>query len=183
MRDCRNGTPKCNSLYHMSFGNDRNYQENVSKIKTLYRDFLGGRWYSIKGTGWLRLIGSFKSQVSFAKEPHKRDLYSPKKPMILRSLLIVATPYPALLSVFCDSCVCVSKHVLESVCCLYVKQRQYVCACVLVCNCVCMYRCVYVDVCGCVVTCICGCVVTCTNKTTKIADFHDLISQVGACKS
>ena len=28
------------------------------------------------GMGWLRLIGSLKLQVSFAKEPHKRDLYS-----------------------------------------------------------------------------------------------------------
>ena len=28
--------------------------------------------------GWLRLVGSFKSQVSFAKEPYKRD-YSAKE--------------------------------------------------------------------------------------------------------
>ena len=43
--------------------------------------------------GWLRLVGSLKLQVSFAKEPYKRDLYSAKGPIIFRSLLIVATPY------------------------------------------------------------------------------------------
>ena len=31
--------------------------------------------------------------VTFAKEPYKRDGILQKRPMILRSLLIVATPY------------------------------------------------------------------------------------------
>ena len=35
----------------------------------------------------------FKLKVSFAKEPHKRDYILQKRPMISRSLLIVATPY------------------------------------------------------------------------------------------
>jgi len=43
--------------------------------------------------GWLRLVGSLKLQVSFAKEPCKRDYILQKRPVILRSLLIVATPY------------------------------------------------------------------------------------------
>ena len=43
--------------------------------------------------GWLRLVGSLKSQVSFAKEPHKRDYILQKRPVILRSLQIVAAPY------------------------------------------------------------------------------------------
>ena len=43
--------------------------------------------------GWLRLVGSFKLQVSFAKEPYKRDYILQKRPIILRRLLIVATPY------------------------------------------------------------------------------------------
>jgi len=43
--------------------------------------------------GWLRLVGSFKLQVSFAKEPCKRDNTLQKRPRILRSLLTVATPY------------------------------------------------------------------------------------------
>ena len=43
--------------------------------------------------GWLRLVGSSKLEVSFAKEPYKKDYILQKRPMILRSLLIVATPY------------------------------------------------------------------------------------------
>ena len=39
--------------------------------------------------GWLRLVGSSKFHVSFAKEPCKRDEILQKKPIILRSLLIV----------------------------------------------------------------------------------------------
>ena len=43
--------------------------------------------------GWLRLVGSLKLLVFFAKEPYKRDNILQKRPIILRSLLIVATPY------------------------------------------------------------------------------------------
>ena len=50
-------------------------------------------WYPYACMGWLRLVGSLKLQVSFVKEPYKRDLYSSKRPIILRRLLIVATPY------------------------------------------------------------------------------------------
>jgi len=42
--------------------------------------------------GWLQVVGSLKIYVFFAKEPYKRDLYSAKRPIILKSLLIVATP-------------------------------------------------------------------------------------------
>jgi len=42
---------------------------------------------------WLRLVGSLKLQVSSSKEPYKRDYILQKRPIILRSLLIVATPY------------------------------------------------------------------------------------------
>jgi len=42
--------------------------------------------------GWLRFVGFLKWWVSFAKEPYKRDCILQKRPMILRSLLIVATP-------------------------------------------------------------------------------------------
>jgi len=41
---------------------------------------------------WLRLVGSLKLQVSFAKEPYKREDILQKRPIILRSVLIVATP-------------------------------------------------------------------------------------------
>jgi len=43
--------------------------------------------------GWRRLVGSIKSQVSFAKELYKRDDILEKRSIILKSLLIVATPY------------------------------------------------------------------------------------------
>jgi len=42
--------------------------------------------------GWLRLVGTLKLQVSFAKEPYKRDYILQKKLIIVRSLPIVATP-------------------------------------------------------------------------------------------
>jgi len=44
--------------------------------------------------GWLRLVGSLKLYVSFAKVPYERDYILQKRPIILRSLLIVATAYP-----------------------------------------------------------------------------------------
>jgi len=45
--------------------------------------------------GWLRLVGSIKVQVCFAKEPYKRDYVLQKRPIILSILLTVATPYRA----------------------------------------------------------------------------------------
>jgi len=42
--------------------------------------------------GWLRLVESLKTQVSFAKEPYKRDYILQKRPRFLRSLLIIDTP-------------------------------------------------------------------------------------------
>jgi len=47
---------------------------------------------SYLGMAWLRLLGSVELQVSFAKEPCKRDCILQKQTIILRSLLIVATP-------------------------------------------------------------------------------------------
>ena len=44
---------------------------------------------------WLRLVGSIKLYVFFAKEPYKRDCILQKRLMILSSLLTVATPYHA----------------------------------------------------------------------------------------
>jgi len=35
-----------------------------------------------KNMGWLRLVGSIKLQVSFAKEPYKRDAILQKRPII-----------------------------------------------------------------------------------------------------
>jgi len=43
--------------------------------------------------GLLRLLGSIKLWVSFAKEPYKRDYILQKRPINLSILLTVATPY------------------------------------------------------------------------------------------
>jgi len=43
--------------------------------------------------GWLRLVGTLKLQVYFAKESYKRNDILQKRPIIFRSLLSVATPY------------------------------------------------------------------------------------------
>jgi len=43
--------------------------------------------------GWLRLVGSLKLQVSFAEYRLFYRALLQKRPVILRSLLIVATPY------------------------------------------------------------------------------------------
>jgi len=45
--------------------------------------------------GWLRLVGSLKLYVSFAKQSYKRDNMLQKRPAILGSLLIVSTSYNA----------------------------------------------------------------------------------------
>jgi len=59
----------------------------------------------VEGMGWLRLVGSVELHVSFAKEPYKRDYILQKRPVILRSLLIVATAY--VYSRYTDSYVCI----------------------------------------------------------------------------
>ena len=56
--------------------------------------------------GWLRLVGSLKFQVSFAKEPYKRDDILGKRRMILRSLLIVAAQYNGLCNELCRAIGC-----------------------------------------------------------------------------
>jgi len=59
--------------------------------------------------GWLRLVGSLKLQVSFAKESYKRDHILQKRPMILRILQIEATPYIAIwYSTFDIELICVN---------------------------------------------------------------------------
>ena len=45
------------------------------------------------GMGWLRFVGSLKLCLSFAKEPSKRDDILQKRPIIWRSLPIVANPW------------------------------------------------------------------------------------------
>ena len=45
------------------------------------------------GMGWLRLVGSFKLQVSFTDYRLVYRALLQKSPVILRSLLVEATPY------------------------------------------------------------------------------------------
>jgi len=80
--------------------------------------------------GWLRLVGSLKVKVSNAREPYKRDDILQKRPIILRSLLIVATPYVYISTytytyVYVDLCVYLHIHIH-----MYVE----VCVCVCVCG-------------------------------------------------
>jgi len=82
--------------------------------------------------GWLRLVGFLKLLISFAKEPYKRDYILQKRLIILRSLLIVATPY------------------------VYICRSRY--RCVYMCVCVCVCACVCVCVCACVCAKACRCV-------------------------
>ena len=79
--------------------------------------------------GWLPLIiGSLKLHVSFAKEPYKRDDILQKRPILFRSLLIVATPYA---SNYCNQqsggiCSIIFVYV-----CVYMGCMIYVCMCIL----------------------------------------------------
>ena len=54
---------------------------------------VGSAFDCISGMGWLRLVGSFKLWVSFAEYRLFYRVFLQKRPMILRSLLIVATLY------------------------------------------------------------------------------------------
>ena len=56
-------------------------------------DCRGLQYMFIHCMGWLRLVGSLKLQVSFAEYYLFYEALLQKRLMILRSLLIVATPY------------------------------------------------------------------------------------------
>jgi len=51
-----------------------------------------GRVSTVLRMGWPWLVGSIKLQVSFAKEPYKRDDVLQKRPILLSIPLTVATP-------------------------------------------------------------------------------------------
>jgi len=83
---------------------------------------------SILCIGWLQVVGSFKLHVSFAEYRLFYRALLQKRPIILRSLLIVATPYQ------CDVAVCCCSVLLQCV----VAVRYCFCFCVFV-QCMCMY--------------------------------------------
>jgi len=73
--------------------------------------------------GWLRLVGSLKLQVSFAKEPYKRDYVLQTRPMIFWSLLIDGCFHPVLLqSNRISVCVCVCIYI-------YIYVYMFMCIC------------------------------------------------------
>ena len=57
-------------------------------------------WYGVA-----TIVGSLKLEVSFAKQPYQRDVCSAKRPIILRSLLIVATPHAIRIPSNSDVCI------------------------------------------------------------------------------
>ena len=63
--------------------------------------------------------------VSFAKEPHKRDCILQKKPIIWRSLLIVATPYDTFIFFCCHDLFMRERHAFT-----YLRHFSFVCVCV-----------------------------------------------------
>jgi len=98
--------------------------------------------------GWLRLVGSLKLQASFAEYNLFCKALLRKRPVILRSLVIVATPYVqnADLVFFCMRvcmyvflCLCLDCRVCE---CIYTLVS--VCMCVYTRVHVCMFACVRV---------------------------------------
>ena len=73
----------------------------------------------VAAMGWLRLVDSLKLWVSFAKEPYKRDDILQKRPVILWSLLIVATP--SIIGI-----VTVVGLVCSTVACIFILQVFYI---------------------------------------------------------
>ena len=103
------------------------------------------------GMRWLRLVGSLKTQVSFAKEPYKRDYILQMRPIFLKSPLIIATPY------VCTACMRV---------CMYMCMYVYISVNVAVCTSAVFMRCVGLDLCMyvsnvCMYVCVYPCAYVC----------------------
>ena len=72
--------------------------------------------------GWLRLVGFLKLQVSFAEYSLFYRSLLQKRPMILRSLLIVATLYLYILIKTIDVC----SGVVRGMCmCMHIRGMRY----------------------------------------------------------
>jgi len=77
------------NIYHEQLSH-RHEHEHVSSYDLSYALSYGPH---VLGMGWPRLVGSLKLQVSFAEYSLFYRALLQKRPIILRSLLIVATPY------------------------------------------------------------------------------------------
>jgi len=106
------------------------------------------------------LVGSFKLQVSFAECSLFYRALLQKRPIILRSLLMVATPCPfhVLPPIFCV-CMCACMYVFMYV---YMYVRTFVClfVCVLVSGNACIYV-AFMHFCMCVRVCVSACMRVC----------------------
>ena len=86
--------------------------------------------------GWLRLVGSLKLQVSFAEYGLFYRALLQKRPIILRSLRIEATPYMCMNMCVCV-CVCAYGYVCVCVC-VFVRvflirgMRIHMCVCMCI---------------------------------------------------
>jgi len=130
--------------------------------------------------GWLRLVGSLKLQVSIAEYSLFYMALLQKRPVILRSLLIAATPYDMthmygeaacsglhkIIGLFCKGALWKRRYSAKETsnfkettnrshpigeCLLALRLvLEGLCVCACVCVCVCMCVCVRVCVCVCV---------------------------------
>jgi len=67
------------------------FKEPTNRSHPIYSPASSNHRLIYNGMGWLRLVGSLQSYVYFAKQPYERDYILQKRPIILRSVLIVAT--------------------------------------------------------------------------------------------
>ena len=126
--------------------------------------------------GWLLLVGASKVYVSFAKKPYKTNYILQKRPIIVRKLLIIATPY-----VCACVCLCVRAWVHISVCVfvcvvfvLVVEQPDQI-LCVCSCGCVWVWMHVWVCVYDCVGVCVWVCVGVCVCVRVCVFDVSMMI--------
>jgi len=93
-------------------------------------------WSVFRAMGWLQLVGSLKLQVSFAEYSLFYRALLQKRPIILRSLLIVATPY---VCVYREHAGLVGWQHFQTLCvCASVNACDMTCSCVRRNSCICM---------------------------------------------
>ena len=101
----------CVCLYTQTFSKISSLLTLLAMYHSTYRMTVELTFENL-GMGWLRLVGSFKLQVSFAEYRLFHKALLKKRPICLRSLLIVATPY---LHIYICICllVCLSFYTCE----------------------------------------------------------------------
>ena len=81
----------CCTTLHLSWQAHLSFQAHACTVRTCTRHTHVQSYTYANAScicmGWLRLVGSLKLQVSFAKEPYKRDDILQKRPIILRNTL------------------------------------------------------------------------------------------------